>query len=152
MPVLNLDEAALTQVGEMDRMEAVLRLAQRHGRGVVFTVDELGQATVRFHWLGTSSALALLSTPDGVSTLYLNLSGFDPEEDAAAAHYIREITRSPFTENKVCPTGKASALIEFQIAGEGGFDFISKLIHGAYWNICRDIDQRRQSRRGRVRR
>ena len=85
MPVLNLDDAALAQVDDMNRMEAVLRLSQRHGQGIIFTVDELGQASVRFHWLGTSSALALLSTPSDIHTLYLNLSGFDHDEDAAAA-------------------------------------------------------------------
>jgi hypothetical protein len=130
----------------MGKMEAMLRLACRHGRGVIFTVEELDSASVRFHWLSSSGALALFSTPSGNTSLSLNLAGLNEAEEAAAAHYLREITRSSFPMAEVIPAGGASALIGLAIAGrQDEFAFLSKLIHGVFWKICRDTYQQRRS-------
>ena len=150
MPVLNFDDAAMAQVGEMDSMDAILRLSRRHGRGVIFHVEELGEASLRFHWSGRSSALALLSTPSGIQTLYLSLSGCNPDEEEVA-RYVHGVALGSSAQWKSYPAIGLSAIIEYKIAGRPAFTFLSSLLHTKFVEICRDTFQERQSRRGRLR-
>ena len=152
MPVLNFDDAAMAEVGEMDRMDAILHLSQRHGRGVCFHVVELGDASVRFHWIRRSSAMALLSTPSGIETLYLSLSGFNPEEEEFAARCIHTVALGSSAKWKGFPTNGMSAIIEYEIAGRPEFTFLSSLLHTTFLQVCGDTFQQRRSRRGRLRR
>ena len=151
-PILRFDDAAIAQVDELERMEALFRLSFIHGRGIGFRVDELEMAVVRFHWLGRSSAMALLSMPGDTRTLYLNLSGHNRDEEREAARYILELTHGHFSMGEVLPATGASGLIEFQLKGKGQFAFLCKLIHAAFWQVCEATFQQRRSQRMNLRR
>lgn len=148
MPVLYFDNPTMGQVEGMDLLERILHLAQYHGRGVVFHADELGPTLVKYFWLSTSSALSLLSTPEGTNTLYLHLSGFVPDEEEFVVHYLHEITHGLWSMGEVRSTNGASCLIEFELSGESEFALLSKVLHGAFFGLCRDGFQQRLSRRG----
>jgi hypothetical protein len=60
LPVLGFDDATLEAVEEMGKMELLLRLAHRQGRGVGFRVEELDSVVVQAFWLGRNTALAML--------------------------------------------------------------------------------------------
>ena len=151
-PTLHFDDAAMAQVDELERMEALFRLSFIHGRGIGFRVDELEMAVVRFHWLGRSSAMALLTMPGGIQAMYLNLSGHNRDEEREAARYILALTHGDFSMGEVLPATGASSLIEFELAGQSQFAFLSKLIYAAFWQVCEATFQQRQSRRRRLRR
>ena len=84
MPVLFYDDATMGKINDPLPLERILRLAFTAGKGVVFHIEELGPTLVKFFWLGGSSAISLLSLAEGVTTLYLHLSGVNPDEDEVA--------------------------------------------------------------------
>lgn len=148
MPVLYFDDVAMGQINDPFPLERILRLAFVHGRGVVFHVEELS-TRVKFFWLGHSSAISLLSTDEGIITLYLHLSGVDPDEDEISCCYLHAISHGLFSKGQVIPHEGVCALIEFQLWNVGGQgEFVSKLLHSPFCDICEANYRQQFSRQG----
>ena len=137
-PVLYLDD--LERAEDTEGVGHLLRLSKLHGQAIRFRVEELDHSGVHWRWLGGHSAMALLSTPTGIQTLYLHLSGLNMDEEEMAVHYVHELVHGYFSMGQVRPRNRASSLVAFEFSPDeetwGEFAFLSKILHGEFCDIC----------------
>jgi hypothetical protein len=139
-PVLYFDDPHAGQVGDTEGIDRLLRLSKVHGKAIRFHVEELGQSDVHWVWLGDHSAMALLSMPGGIQTMYLHLSGLHQAEEESALNYVHKLVHGQFSLGEARPRNDTTSLIAFELNADEKtwhqFAFLSKILHGAFCDIC----------------